>query len=231
MGFSFSGQEFRAKTVQAIMKTNGIKYFPTQNETKASTSERAILTIKTRLARYFTYKDDYSYLPVLQNIADSYNRTYHRTIGTTPANVQSSNEEEVRLSTYFAQNKGKHQPKKQQKTPFKLKLNQYVRISHLKGAFTRAYDETYSGEIFQIAKRYYRGSLPVYRLKDLQGENITGTFYSSELLPLDIDPQNIPYKIEKVLKRRNKGNNRELFVRWKYYPKKFDSWIKASDLQ
>ena len=119
----------------------------------------------------------------------------------------------------------------QKKKPFKLKLNQYVRISHLKGAFTRQYDETYSGEIFQISRRYNRGTLPVYRLKDLQGEEIKGTWYFSELLPLDIDPKNIPYKIEKVLQRRNKGNNRELFVRWKYYPKKFDSSIKVSDLQ
>ena len=120
LGFSFSGQEFRAKTVQAIMKTNGIKYFPTQNETKASTSERAILTIKTRLSRYFTYKDDYKYIPVLQNIAVSYNRTYHRTIGTTPAEVKSSNEEEVRLSTYFAQNNGKQQSKKTSEDTVKI---------------------------------------------------------------------------------------------------------------
>ena len=80
-------------------------------------------------------------------------------------------------------------------------VNQYVRISHLKGAFTRAYDETYSGEIFQVSKRYYTGNLPIYRLKDLQGHEIKGTWYNSELLPLyNIDPDKITYKLDKTLK-------------------------------
>ena len=84
------------------MTENDVWYFPTQNETKASTSERAIKTIKTKLYRYFTYKDNYSYLAVLQSIGDSYNKTHHRTIGVIPADVNENNAEEVRLSTYFA---------------------------------------------------------------------------------------------------------------------------------
>ena len=212
------------------MKKNDIKYFPTQNETKASTSERAILTIKTRLSRYFTYKDDYMYLPVLQKIADSYNKTYHRTIGTTPAEVKLTNEEEIHISTYLAQKRGKSKimPKKR---PFKYRLNQYVRISHLKGAFTRAYDHTSSGEIFQIYNRYYRGNLPVYRLKDLQGEEVKGTWYSSELLPLEIDLDKMGFKIDKILKRRGKGKNKEVLVSWKHYPQKFNQWIPERDLE
>lgn len=39
------------------MRKEEIHYFPTQNETKASTSERAILTIKPRLLRYSSYKE------------------------------------------------------------------------------------------------------------------------------------------------------------------------------
>ena len=145
------------------MTENGVRYFPTQNETKASTSERAIKTIKTKLYRYFTYKDNYGYLAVLQNIADSYNKTYHRTIGVSPADVKESNAEEVRLATYFArQNKTKPDLKR-----FKYKIGDYVRISHLKNVFTPAYDETYSGEVFQVYKRYHRGILPIYRLRDL----------------------------------------------------------------
>ena len=125
------------------MKKQAIIYFPTQNETKASTSERAILTIKMRRSRYFTFKDEYYYLPVLQDIAKSYNNTYHRTIGTTPTDVKSGNEEEIRLSTCFTQKKEKKKERRpHKKKPFNLRLNQYVRISHLKGAFTRAYDET-----------------------------------------------------------------------------------------
>ena len=101
---SDKGQEFNAKVVRKLMEKRDIMYFPTQNETKASVSERAIKTIKTKLYRYFTHKDEYSYLPILQSKSYSYNHTYHRTIGMTPAYVEDNNEEEARLSTYFAQN-------------------------------------------------------------------------------------------------------------------------------
>ena len=77
------------------MAKRDIIYFPTQNETKAYVSERAIKTIKTKLYRYFTHKDEYCYLPILQSRAYSYNHTYHRTIGMTPANVKDNNEVEA----------------------------------------------------------------------------------------------------------------------------------------
>jgi hypothetical protein len=73
--YLFSSQEFKARKVQDLMKKKGIRYYPTQNETNASTSERAILSIKTRLMRYLSYKETSTFLSILQDIADSYNHT------------------------------------------------------------------------------------------------------------------------------------------------------------
>ena len=154
---TISGQEFRAKLVQDLMKKYNVLYSPTQNETKASTSERAVLTIKSRIMRYLTYKDNNTYLPIIDGIDESYNQTFHRTIGMRPASVKDANQEEVRLATYFAQNprKGKSSAKLK---PFKFKIGDYVRITYLRNAFTRAYDQTYSGEVFRVSKRYHRGN-------------------------------------------------------------------------
>jgi len=210
------------------MKKEEIHYFPTQNETKASTSERAILTIKTRLMRYLSYMETSTFLPVLQDIADSYNHTYHSTIGMKPSDVKDTNQEDVRLATYFAQNPKPVKSVTKLK-PFKFKVGDFVRVSHLKNVFTRAYDQTYSGEVFKVNKRYYRGTLPIYRLQDLQNEDITGTFYQSELQKINIDP-NQTWKVDKVLKSRGKGRNKQYFVQWKHFPKKFNSWINANDL-
>lgn len=193
------------------MKKKGIHYYPTQNETKASTSERAILSIKTRLMRYLSYKETSTFLPILQDIADSYNHTYHRTIGMRPADVKDSNQEEVRISTYMAQNLKNNKSNINLKR-FKFKLGDYVRISHLKTIFTRAYHQTFSGELFKVYKRYHRGTLPIYRLQDMQQEEIKGTFYESELQKVDIDP-NQTWKIEKILKSRGKGRNKQLYVK------------------
>ena len=39
------------------------------------------------------------------------------------------------------------------------------------------------------------------------------------------------YRIEKVLRRRTRGGTKEIYVKWRGYPKEFNSWIKESDLQ
>ena len=99
---------------------------------------------------------------------------------------------------------------------FKYKVGDYVRITHVRQAFTRAYDETYSGEVFQVYKRYHRGVLPIYKLQDLQNEDITGTFYESELQKVDIHPDQM-WKVETVLKTRGRGKNKQYFVKWRHF--------------
>ncbi|XP_053405188.1 uncharacterized protein LOC128558917 [Mercenaria mercenaria] len=72
--------------------------------------------------------------------------------------------------------------------------------------------------------------MPVYRLNDLQDEEIKGTFYESEMQKVNYDPDH-SFKINRIIKTRGKGQNKQYFVQWKYYPKKFNSWVKANDLQ
>ena len=115
--------------------------------------------------------------------------------------------------------------------PYEFNIGDYVRISHLRNAFTGAYDETYSGEVFKVHNtcRYHRGILLIYKLRDLQDEDISRTFYHSELQKIYINPDQ-RWKLDKVLKTRANGLNKQYFVKWKYYPKKFNSWINASNL-
>jgi hypothetical protein len=84
--------------------------------------------------------------------------------------------------------------------------------------------------VFKVHKRYHRGILPIYKLRDLQDEDITGTFYQSELQKVDINPDQT-WKVDKILKTRGRGENKQHYVQWKYYPKKFNSWINARDFQ
>ena len=62
-------------------------------------------------------------------------------------------------------------------------------------------------------------TIPItYKIKYLFGEDIKGSFYKQELQKAD---QEI-YRIEKVLKKFYK--NKRMFVEWKGYPDKFNSW-------
>ena len=66
----------------------------------------------------------------------------------------------------------------------------------------------------------------MYRLVDENGESVDGTFYRQELQLVD-KPES--YVIDRVLKTRGKGKNKESFVKWLGYPDSSNSWVRASD--
>ena len=59
-------------------------------------------------------------------------------------------------------------------------------------------------------------------INDLNGEDVTGSFYEEELQKT----KQKQFRIEKVLKR--KGD--KLYVRWKGYDNRFNSWINKNVL-
>lgn len=73
---------------------------------------RAIKTIKTRMYRYMTLKQFQRDIDRLQEFAQSYNKTYHRSIATKPELVNPYNEREVRVSTFRSR---EEIPRKQKK--------------------------------------------------------------------------------------------------------------------
>ena len=70
---------------------------------------------------------------------------------------------------------------------------------------------------------------PTYKVEDLQGEDIQGTFLEPELQKVIITEDTL-YRVEKILKRRGKGKRAQVLVKWEGYPDKFNSWIPATDL-
>lgn len=50
--------------------------------------------------------------------------------------------------------------------PFRFKVGDRMRISHLRNVFTREYDDMRFREIFVVLERRLRGGLSVYRLKN-----------------------------------------------------------------
>ena len=65
-----------------------------------------------------------------------------------------------------------------------------------------------------------------YKITDLKGEEIDGTFYQQELQKTK---QEI-YRIEKVLKKRTRNGTREVYVEWKGYNNDFNTWVLESDI-
>ena len=203
------GQEFRSKAFNALLKNRDIEHLYAQNtEVKANYVERVIKTVKAKIYRYFTYNLTDRYLDHLRDFAGNYNKTYHRTIDMAPAQVTESKETDLWWRMYWPKKTPVIPEVKRTRKPFKFKLGDRVRISHLRNVFSREYDEKWSGEIFAVSQKILRGGLPVYRLKDYDGDEIKGTFYQPELQKVDVKDDDL-WKVETILKTRGKGVNKQ----------------------
>ena len=101
----------------------------------------------------------------------------------------------------------------------KFKVGDNVRISKYKNFFAEGYTPNWS--VFVINKT--ENTVPwTYAISDLNGEEITGSFYEKQLQNTN---QQI-FRIEKIIKR--KGN--KLYVKWKGYNDSFNSWINKKDI-
>jgi len=68
-------------------------------------------------------------------------------------------------------------------------------------------------------------TVPVmYRLTDLSGEFIKGTFYSDEL-QFVVKPDDALFVVERILIKRRRPGKIEYFVKWRGYAHKFISWV------
>ncbi len=213
------GKEFLNATLQNRLKELKIQFYVSQNEDiKASVVERFNRTLKTKMWKYFTHRNTYQYIDVLQDMVRSYNNTYHRTIGRSPTSVKKEDEPIIKLKMYGPE-RGPSKPK--------LKVGDKVRISKTRRTFDKGYLPNWTLEIFTVSE-VFPTNPPTYSLKDYDDEKIEGTFYDTEVQKV-IKMDDI-YKIEKILKTRRRGRVKEYLVKWKGYPNKFNSWVNEKDM-
>ena len=168
------GTEFKTKEFQNFLKTKKIHFFTTENpETKASIVERFQRTLKTRMWKYFTHYRTLRYVDILPKLVHGYNHAYHRSIKYAPVSVTLKNEPQVSENLYGKSNSKKVKPK--------FKVNDFVRINKTKRTFDKGYLPNWTQELFQILAVVKTQTPITYKIKDLEGELVKGTFYSHEL--------------------------------------------------
>ena len=147
------------------------------------------------------------YFDVLDDIVNKYNNTVHRTIKMKPIDVTNDS---------FVE----HNEESNKKDP-KFRVGDHVRISKDKNIFAKGYAPNWSEEDFVVIKIKKTVSW-TYVINDLNGEEITGSFYEKELQKTNQKE----FRIEKILKR--KGD--KLYVKWKRYDNSFNSWVNKKDI-
>ena len=139
------------------------------------------------------------YFDMLDDTVNKYNNTVHRTIKMRPIDVTNDSFVE------YNEESNKKDPK--------FKVGDHVRISKYKNIFAKGYAPNWSEEVFVINK--IKNTVPwTYVINDLNGEEITGSFYEKKL------------RIEKILKRKCD----KLYVKWKGYDNSFNNWINKKNI-
>ena len=218
--FTDKGSEYMG-AFHGFMKKNGIQHFyATNTKIKASIAENYIRTLKRNVAKYLYANSTLRYVDVLEKIVENLNNTYHRSIGKTPMQVTPDTEYDTFEKLY------KGHSARQAKNKFAI--GDYVRISKLKHIFEKEAGGSFTEEIFQIHKLV--STRPVtYKIRDLSGKDIVGSFYEQELVKIRKDPWTGTYTVE-VLKKRKRGKTLQYFVHYKGWPKSFDEWLSADRL-
>jgi len=85
------GKEFLNSTFPNLIKHEGIQFEVCRNpDIKCSIAERAQSTIRDKLYKFFTYKNTYRYIDVLQDFVVGYNAAVHSSTVMAPASVTDS---------------------------------------------------------------------------------------------------------------------------------------------
>ena len=84
--------------------------------------------------------------------------------------------------------------------------------------FDKGYTSNWTEEVYTIDKVQYTNQI-TYKLKDLNNEEIQGSFYEAELLKAKQDI----YRVEKIVRIDHK--KKQALVKWKRYNDDFNSWI------
>jgi hypothetical protein len=103
----------------------------------------------------------------------------------------------------------------------KFSVGDKVRITKKKKTFEKGYTPRWTEEIFTVSKIQYTDPI-TYKITDMNGEDIQGTFYEQELQK---STQEI-FRVEKIIRKR--GN--KCLVKWLGYPESFNSWVDAESL-
>ena len=209
------GKEFLGKPVEDWFKANHIKFFVSENDdVKCALVERFNRTLKNKLWRYFTHNNTLKYTDILNDLVKSYNNSYHSSIKMALNHVTARNSVTVWNNLHSVAPLSKS----------KFKIGDVVRILKTRRVFKKGYLPQWSGEIFTLSKKLNTNAI-TWKLRDWDGELLQGSFYEQEIQK--IVKNNDMYITEKVLKRRKN----KVFVKWRGYDDKFNSWVDASDIQ
>ena len=157
------------------LSDNDIIMYSTYNEGKSVVAERFIRAPKNKLYKHMAATGKNVYYDVLEDVVSKYNNTKHSTIKMKPKDIKNDNKK-----VYINEHNEKDITKLSSSERIRFKVGDRVRIYKFKNIFAKGYTPNWSREIFIVNK--INDTVPyTYNIKDLNDEEIIGSFYDREL--------------------------------------------------
>ncbi|KAL3109884.1 hypothetical protein niasHT_018533 [Heterodera trifolii] len=177
------GKEFTAAPVQRFLADQEVQHhcMHTSPQWHAGIAERAIRSIKERLYRYFTHRGAKCWTGVIQHIVTALNGSPNRALfGLRPNDINFGNAERVRRNQLERLDAGQQQ-RQSPRARLPFRVGDRVRIEKHKHVFKKGYLPRFTDELFTVAE-VRTSRLPItYKLRDDDGELLTGWFYAQDL--------------------------------------------------
>ena len=159
------GGEFYNNISKKRLSDNDIIMSSTYNEGKSVIAERFSRTLKNKLYKHMTATGKNVYYNVLDDVVNEYKNTKHSSIKMKPIDIRDNKTVCI----------DEHNEKDS-----RFKVGDRVRISKFKNIFPKGYTPNWSKKIFIVNK--INDAVPYrYNIKDLNDEEIIGSFYDTEL--------------------------------------------------
>jgi hypothetical protein len=220
---SDKGSEIKNRIFNKFCMDNNIKQIFPETDVHAAVVERFNKTLQVIIYKYLTQNETLRYIDKLQKFVSSYNNRYHRSIRMSP----NEGEKLKNHPKIFREIDKKITALYKKRGVPKFNIGDFVRVKPVRRMFRRAYDPQFTEEIFEITE--IKDNLPIlmYKLKDLNNEEILGSFYDDELSHT-IKPHT--FKIDKILKRQVINGESMAYVSWRGYGPEFNQWIPIKDI-
>jgi len=213
------GKEFYNKNMNDWLQENNIIRYSTFGEHKSAVVERFNRTLKEMMWKRFTAENTRKWIDMSDKLLHEYNNRLHSTIGMTPVKASLKENEMTVLQNII------NKIKVASRTKAKFKVGDKVRMSRTKALFEKGYLPNWSEEIY-IIEKVQKTNPVTYKIKDLLGEVIEGSFYSEELQKTSQEL----YRVEKIIRKKKIDGVEHAFVKWSGYSNKYNQWIPLSDL-
>ena len=119
--------------------------------------------------------------------------------------------------------------KKYEKDKTKLQKGDFVLADFGPSAFAKGFDSP-NYQIFQIERVDAGKQPPLYSLIDLDKDKVKGYFYREQLRKTRPPTPQETFRIEKIVRERERNGETEVLVKYLHYPSKFNLWCLKKDV-